>query len=302
MDWESHRSTQRDYNLSLMFPYGSDFNSTLKVGSSNSYGSDTTECQKYDRHISKERRVGGNTSISDANKWQFSCKLNSPDTISMIGYVYPGTAEDNGLIPLWEFVEDNIRKQKMLEAFEEYVAENTHKQIKYKKVIADVYGRQFNQDDDVPDYFYQMDYTGQFMRKFYKLPPNIFDYISATVHHGHYHFYYALGYSNTAGLTQIEFMDDGKPNGSTVISRGDNSQKGITGCLTDRVVAITKASPNTPEADLVSGFGVDIEKEGRKISIGSSEDFSWETKGDDWYKGLSHQKIHCINTKDTLLS
>ncbi len=70
---------------------------------------------------------------------------------------------------------------------------------------------------------------------------------------------------------------------------------------TNRIVAITKALPGTPEADLISGFGVDIEKEGKKISSGTTEDFNWESHGSDWYKGLSHHKIHCITAKDTLL-
>lgn len=299
MEWESSRTTQVNLNLSMAFPYGTKFNDTLKVGSTYDFTETDKECQKNDRHVSKERRVGGDTSISDPDLWQLSCHTELPGTVDMIGYIYPTSSQDNGLVPIWEFVEDNHRKQEMKDAFDTYVAECTKKQIKYKKVIADVYGRQFD-GETPPDYFYQMDYTGEVMRKFYKLAPDIFDFISASTD-GHYHFYYALGYSNNAGLTGIEFMDEGDPNGSTVIGRGDNSQKGVTGCLTNRIVAITKALPGTPEADLISGFGVDIEKEGKKISSGTTEDFNWESHGSDWYKGLSHHKIHCITTKDTLL-
>lgn len=301
VDWESSRTTQANLNLSMKFPYGTDFNNTLKVGSINDYTETDKECQKNDRHVSQDRKTGGATSMPTIELWQLSCRIEDPDTIAMIGYIYPGSTQDNGLIPLWEFVENGDRKEEMKLAFDKYVSENTKKQIKYKKVIADVLGRQFDEGQTPPAYFYEMDYTGEVMRKYYKLEPNIFDYISATTHHGHYHFYYALGFSNNAGLTCVEFMNDGEPNGSTVIGRGDNSQKGITGCLTDRVVAITKAIPGTPESDLVSGFGVDIEKEGKKISIGTTEEFNWTPQGSDWYKGLSHKKIHCITTKDTLL-
>ena len=297
-EWESSRKTQLNLNLSMKFPINTDFNNTLQVGSTEDYSTVDTECQKNDRHISIERRVGGDTSISSNDLWQLSCHVEIPATVAMIGYVYPNTSDDSGLIPLWEFVEDEERKEKIKAVFSEYVKENTHPQKKFKKVIADVIGR--HTDGSAPDYFYEMDYTGKNMRKYYKLAPNLFDFISA-ITSGQYHFYYALGYSNNSGLTQIEFMNDGKANGSTVIARGDNSKKGVTGILTERVVAITPALSGTSDDNLVSGFGVDIEKNVKQISKGSSESFIWTSVGDDWYKGLSHKKIHCIISKDELL-
>lgn len=297
-EWESSRNTQRDLNLAMKYPYKTDFNTTLQVGSTSDYSDTDTECQKNDRHITIDRKVGGDTSISNNDLWQLSCHLETPSTVDMIGYVFPNTSDDCGLIPLWEFVEDEGRREKIKAAFQEYVKEHTRVQTKFKKVIADVIGR--HTDGNAPEYIYEKDYTGKYTRKYYKLEPDLFDYISASTK-GQYHFYYALGYSNNCGLTQIEFMDDGKANGSTVIARGDNSKKGVTGILTERVVAVTPALSGTKEHDLVSGFGVDIEGKGKKISKGSAENFGWQSIGKDWYKGLAHNKIHCIIAKDELL-
>lgn len=297
--WESDITTQVNMELHIKFPTSTDGN-ILGLKPNEQFSQQDTECYNNTQKITWERKIGGNTSLSELSKWQESCDIEDPRSMPMIGYVYSpaGTSsEDNGLIPLWELVEDPERRQMMMDAYAVYVEERTYKVIPYKKVIADVIGR--HTDGNAPEYFYDMDYTGN-KRKYFKLEPNLFDYISA-VTSGQYHFYYALGHSNNSGLTQIEFMNDGKANGSTVIARGDNSKKGVSGILTEREVAITPALPGTPEEQLVSGFGVDIEKNGKRISKGSSESFAWQSKGEDWYKGLAHKKIHCIITKDELL-
>lgn len=100
MEWESSRTTQVNLNLSMAFPFGTEFNNTLKVGSYDNYTETDQECQKNDKHVSKERRIGGNTSISDPDSWQFSCRIKNPDTVAMIGYVYPTSSQDNGLIQI----------------------------------------------------------------------------------------------------------------------------------------------------------------------------------------------------------
>ena len=83
--------------------------------------------------------------------------------------------------------------------------------------------------------------------------------------------------------------------------RGDNANKGVTGCLDDNVVWIcpVESSENIDENNLISGFGVDVEGS-KRISDGTTESMNWTTGGCDWYKGLGHEKIHCIYTKDKL--
>ena len=84
--------------------------------------------------------------------------------------------------------------------------------------------------------------------------------------------------------------------------RGDHANCGVSGCMKDRYLCIKtmNVKNDIDESNFVTGFGVKIEDSIRAISKGTTTNFHWVQNGNDWYKGLSHEKVHCVYTKDVL--
>lgn len=307
--WESDILTQVDMDLHLKFPTSAD-NQMLDINPSHKFSEQDTECYQNTYKITKERRIGGDTSIKDLDEWQKSCNFDNPRSMAMLGYVYSPSGssnEDCGLIPLWELVEDPARREKMKEAYDTFVKERTYHTIPYKRIITDVIGRHFSKNQKAPDYYYAIDSTGSkdINRKYFKLDENIFGHITASTS-GQFYFYYAMGHANSEGLTGIQFMEQSKADNAEWICRGDNSHEGIVGVLTKNVVAIKKAPLSggkitVKDSELISGFGIKINGKSYKLSKGTTTKFDWKENGSLWYSGgLIHDKIKCITTTNEM--
>ncbi|MCM0193953.1 MAC/perforin domain-containing protein [Bacteroides fragilis] len=239
--------------------------------------------------------------------WESGMDFLKPNTIAFVGYVMPGASNDSGLIPLWDIVSDPERVQKMTEAYQEYLQENTAVIRKSKKVIIDVFGRYFEKDE-APDSIVEADHNNV-VRKFMKINEEALNHVHG-ITKGAFYFYYALAYSTDGGLSEIKFANKKDPCNSPWIKRGDDAQIGVTGCMDDNVVLIKPVKPDSNrsqddyENGLISGFGLEVEGKKKstvkQVSEGSNPDMNWTTGGCDWYKGLSHDKIHCIYTKDKI--
>lgn len=305
-DWESDITTQVEMELNLKFPAGKD-KDILGIDTKNNFTEKDTECHEHGRTITEERKIGGNTSLGELTAWMESCSYDDPSSMAMIGYVYsPGnTNVDTGLIPLWELVEDERRKDEMKKAFDIYVKERAYPIVPYKRVIADVIGRHFEKGD-APAYYYEKDETGKnpVVRKYYKLDENIFSHVTGSKH-GKFYFYYAFGHSNEEGLLGIQFVDKNKIP-SDWIGRGNHANEGVVGCLADNIVAIQKApikngKISVDESKLITGFGVKLNKKTYRTSKGSNANFPWEVNGTYWYSaGLIHDDVQCVTTKKEL--
>lgn len=305
--WESDITTQVNMDLHFKFPVSKD-GKVLELNPSEKFSQQDTECYKNTDKIVKERRIGGDTSITGLSEWQASCSFANPRSMAMLGYVYSPSGssnEDCGLIPLWEFVEDPSRQKMMKEALDAFIKERTFQTVPYKKVITDVVGRWFDKGQNAPDYYYAIDNTGskEVNRKYFKLDENIFNHVTASKK-GSFYFYYAMGHAHTEGLVGVKFVDKSKVDNSEWIRRGNHANEGVTGILDDNVVAIKKAPLSNGEvvakdSELISGFGVKISGKNYKISKGTTSSFNWTENGNSWYNGgLIHDNVKCITTVD----
>lgn len=297
-------SEQRDCNLSTHYQNDVEGLKNLGVSKFNNYGEELSECTKNAFGIEVEKRIGGG-SMLDLSEWQASCDFNRPQTIALVGYTFSDTTTDNGLIPIWKLVDDPQRAAKMEQVYDAYVKENTPVLKKGKQIVVDVYGKYYGKGDTVLSSFYMYDYKGK-MRKFIQLEENIFDHLHGAKK-GSYYFYYALGYAGESGLTGLAFIHEKDVDGSSWIARGENAQKGITGCMDDNVLAINLAplkngKVNVNDDQLVSGFGLKIKGKISKISKGTDTNFSWHEhdRSKDWYHGLAHDETLCMYTTNTL--
>lgn len=309
-EWESDILTQVNLDMNNKFTFNED-RKTLNIGINNNFSETDTNCHQNSKAISVDRRVGGNTSVSDFTSWQYSCSFDTPTSISLIGYDYiqnPTKSNntvpvESGLIPIWELVDDPTRKQEIITAFQAYVEEKRVVINSYKRVIADVIAYH-SSTEQAPEYFYEVDSTGgkPVTRRYVKLSEDITSHIKGSKH-SHLFFYYAFGYADTDGLTGIRFMDKEGTDDTNWIRRGPTAHDAVVGVVKEYVVAIQKASKNskgeitTDENKLISGFGVLIDNKHKKISKGTSDDYPWTKSGLWYYKaGLIHDDVECITT------
>ena len=229
-----------------------------------------------------------------------SCTPEKPESCALLGYALGiGANEDSGLIPLYELLENgDERKEAMAIALDEYINENSIQLTTPKMVIVDAYGKNFKKGK-APEFIYEKK-DGKSI-KYYRLNENIFNHISAATD-GEYYFYYALGHLVGEAVVEMSFDNSTEINGDWK-TRGDDANSGVYGYLSKRYLCIkTKNVKNgIPENEFITGFGIKIEKTIKSISKGTSTDYYWIQKGEDWFKGLAHKKIHCIYTKDKLV-
>lgn len=307
-DWES--SITQQVNSDINKNFSAEDKEALGVGGNTDSSSENSQtCENCSAKVYK-RMVGGNTSCPDIASWQYSCSFDMPHTLAMIGYNYnfSDNKEDSGLMPIWEFVDDPVRKQKMKEVYQTYVQENLIPIITPKRVIIDVIGKHFGKGDNAPDTMIMTDYNGK-THKYKKLNEEIMRHVKGSKK-GSFYFYYALDYAKAGGLSEIKFGNRKSNYDSPWQIRGNHANEGVTGCLDDNVVLIKPVdavnykdiddtAKKEYEKNLISGFGIDVEGS-KRVSEGTTLDLNWTTGGCDWYKGLIHDKIHCIYTKDEL--
>lgn len=294
---ETKLKTQVDCNLTGKFKETNGLGD-LGVALSQSYGDEYTSCRNNETKKEFVEWVGGGN-VDTFENWEAGMDFLKPTTIALVGYVMPGTTNNSGLVPLWEIVNDSARAKVLEDAYNEYLQENITPVRKNKKVIVDVFGRYFDKGVQVPEIITEQDYKGT-IRKFKKIDEEIIRHVHGSKK-GSFYFYYAMAYSTAGGLSEVKFANRKDTYSSPWKMRGDNANKGVTGCLDDNVVWIcpVESSENIDENNLISGFGVDVEGS-KRISDGTTESMNWTTGGCDWYKGLGHEKIHCIYTKDKL--
>ena len=256
------------------------------------------ECYKHSYKVETERKIGGNTNIGDLDEWLASCTPENPNSCALLGYSFGVNGDnDSGLIPLYElFDNDDLRKNAMKEAMDEYIQENGIALKTSKMVLLDAFGKHYS-NGNAPEYLYQ-ERNGKTL-KYFRLDENIFKYVRGCTK-GCFHFYYALGYLLDEAIVDMKFDDSGDLDGDWH-TRGDHANAGVTGDVRNRYLCVKYEHPNnTSENDFVTGFGVKVDGTVKSISKGTATNFNWKQNGDNWYKGLVHDDVYCIYTKDKL--
>ena len=186
----------------------------------------------------------------------------------------------------------------MKQALDEYVEENSIELNTCPMVVLDAFGRHFDKKEEAPTYIYE-NRDGKNM-KYYRLEDNIFDHVYG-VTTGSFYFYYALGHLLDNAVVDMKFDEKSDIDADWEV-RGDRANCGVSGWMKDRYLCIKtmNVKNDIDESNFVTGFGVKIEDSIRAISKGTTTNFHWVQNGNDWYKGLSHEKVHCVYTKDVL--
>lgn len=300
---ETSLHTQVNCNISGKFSEDKKGLGGLNVNTDEQYDSTYTSCAENTSKKEKILTVGGGKLSGSFADWENGMDFLHPDTIGLIGYVWGGDSNTAGLVPLWELVANSERANLMKKAYDAYVNEHFQPLKKSKVVIVDVYGRYFGKGESAPETIKMTDYTGK-TRKFKRLNEEIIQHVKGSKK-GSFYFYYTTDFSTAGGLSEIKFDNRKHTYDSPWEKRGNHANEGVNGCLDDNVVLIKPANranyktQEDYEKDVISGFGVDVEGS-KRVSEGATTDLHWVTGGCDWYKGLSHDKVHCIYTKDTL--
>lgn len=293
--------TQVDYNLSMNF--GNQDLKSLGVSPSAVYGNEYTSAYNSESKKDVVEYTGGGSDSSDFNTWSAGLDFLKPTTIAFVGYIWPESSSTLGLVPIWELIDDPTRRKQMEDAYNQYLEENKAIFKKSKVVIIDAFGRHFGKGASAPDTLQEPDYNNK-MRTYHKIPEEIMRHVKGTKK-GSFYFYYAKAYSTSGGLSEIKFDNEKNTYGSPWRKRGNNANCGVTGCLDDNTVIIKPTtreeykSDEEYEKNLISGFGINIE--GSKFdSENGIGNYNWVKSGADWYKGLAHDEIRCIYTKDNI--
>ena len=256
------------------------------------------ECFMHAYKEEVEKRVGGNVNETDLNAWLESCNPEDENSCVLLGYALGvDSVNDSGLIPLYELLDDNdVRKRAMQDALDEYIQENGITLKTSKMVILDAFGKHYS-NGNAPQYLYQ-ERNGKTL-KYFRLDENIFKYVRGCTK-GCFHFYYALGHLLDEAVVDMKFDDSGDLD-CDWHTRGDHANAGVTGDVRNRYLCVKyDYSNDVSENDFVTGFGVKVDKTVKSISKGTTTNFNWTQNGDNWYKGLVHDDVYCIYTKDKL--
>lgn len=270
-----------------------------------SFSADDKLCFDYSCKVTSEKRIGGASASSDIDTWLESCKIDDPKSVALLGYNINGSdSSDSGLIPLYELLSsDDTRYYAMKEALDEYINENSIKLSKHKKVILDIYAKRFDKGQVAPTYCYGIDGNPSNHNKYFRLEENVFDHVTGAKK-GCLYFYYALGHATGNAVVDVRFDEKGDFDGDWQI-RGSNSNEGVTGCLKDRYVGVKIKNVNNgvSQDDFVTGFGLEIDKKLKVVSLGTDTGFPWQSDSncESWYSsGLIHDDVYCKYTKKEL--
>lgn len=298
-EWESDLWNQLEIgvNAKVSLPE-SDFNVNGKKEFIDISDTDN-ECFKYSSGYKREmvRMIGGKTDGTFEGWWK-SATLDDLSTCTLLGYsLNVEGGEDSGLIPLYELLDDgDARKNAMKEALNEYVQENKIVLTCPGLVLVDAYGIHF-EDGNAPEYLYH-DNTRSLLR-YLRLDEEISQHVIG-ITEGEFYFYYSLGYPYDRAVVDMKF-DDSSDLDDGWMCRGDHANDGVTGDVKNRYLCVKyEYSYNTSENEFVTGFGVKVDGKIAAISKYSGTNYNWIQNGDLWYKGLIHDDVYCIYTKDRL--
>lgn len=258
-----------------------------------------TECYKNSSKEEIERRIGGNVNIVDMNEWFNSCTPDNPDSCALLGYsLCPGGTDNGGLVALYDlFDESDPRRKAMQDALVKYVESHGIILTSSELVVIDAFGRHFG-DGKAPAYLYE-DYNGKKL-KYYRIDEEISKHVKG-VTKGKFHFYYSLGHLVDNAVVDMKFANSGDIDGDWK-TRGNHANTGVSGDVKNRYLCIkTKNVKNgVPRSEFVTGFGVKVDGKVKSISKYTETSYTWKQNGDNWYKGLVHDDVYCIYTKDKL--
>jgi hypothetical protein len=295
LPWESNIFSQLKIALNSRCPLPE---TGMQVsGFESTYISTTdTECYKNSPHIIIEDRFGSDLSIPDMNEW---FNHTTAENSAILGYSL-GTPSnrDSGLIPLYELLEDgDMRKTAMQEALNEFVKENSIHLETRKMVLIDALGRWFK-DGKAPKYIYEK--RGDKILKYFRLDEEMLQHVRG-VTKGVFHFYYSLGHLVDEAVVDIKF-DDASNLDADWETRGDHANTGVTGEVKNRYLCIRTKNVNdgVADSDFITGFGIALDGKVKTISEGTETSFTWKRNGELWFKGLVHDDVYCIFTKDKL--
>ena len=136
--------------------------------------------------------------------------------------------------------------------------------------------------------------------KYYRIDEEISKHVKG-VTKGKFHFYYSLGHLVDNAVVDMKFANSGDIDGDWK-TRGNHANTGVSGDVKNRYLCIkTKNVKNgVPRSEFVTGFGVKVDGKVKSISKYTETSYTWKQNGDNWYKGLVHDDVYCIYTKDKL--
>ena len=298
-EWESSMESQMKIGMNAKCPIPE---TGMTVSGNNEASTSTadTECYKNSTKEEIERRIGGNVNIVDMNEWFNSCTPDNPDSCALLGYsLCPGGSDNGGLVALYDlFEESDPRRKAMQDALVKYVEAHGIILTCSELVVIDAFGKHFA-DGNAPAYLYQ-DYNGKRL-KYYRIDEEISKHVRG-VTKGKFHFYYSLGHLVDNAVVDMKFANSGDIDGDWKV-RGDHANVGVSGDVKNRYLCTkTKNFLNNdvPRSEFVTGFGVKVDGKIKSISKYTETGYNWKQNGDNWYKGLVHDDVYCIYTKDKL--
>lgn len=297
-EWESGMETQMKIGMDAKCPIP-ETGMTVSGNSSVSTSSTDKECYRNSDKVEVDRRVGGNVNIADLNEWFNSCSPEKPDTCALLGYALcPGGTDNGGLVALYElFDENDPRRKAMQDALVKYVEAHGIILTGSELVVVDAFGKHFS-DGKAPAYLYR-ECNGRKL-KYYRLDEEISKHVKG-ITKGKFHFYYSLGHLTDSAVVDMKFANSDAVNGDWKV-RGDHANTGVSGDVKNRYLCIrTKNVKNgVPRSEFVTGFGVKVDGKVKSVSKYTETNFKWTQNGDGWYKGLVHDDVYCIYTRDKL--
>jgi len=298
-EWESSMEAQMKIGMNIKFPIPE---TGMTVNGKNDFSTSQVddECYKNSTKEEVEHRIGGSVNITDIEQWLNSCSPDKPDSCALLGYeLCPGSNSNAGLIPLYELLDaSDPRRKAMQDALVEYAEEHGIILTCSELVVIDAFGKHFA-DGNAPAYLYQ-DYNGKRL-KYYRIDEEISKHVRG-VTKGKFHFYYSLGHLVDNAVVDMKFANSGDIDGDWKV-RGDHANVGVSGDVKNRYLCTkTKNFLNNdvPRSEFVTGFGVKVDGKIKSISKYTETGYNWKQNGDNWYKGLVHDDVYCIYTKDKL--
>lgn len=297
-EWESGMESQMKIGIDEKCSI-SENDMIVNGNKNNSTSASDAECYKNSAKEEFEHRIGGDINISDMNAWFNSCTPDKPDSCALLGYsLCPDSDSKAGLIPLYELLEKNDpRRKAMQDALKKYAEKHGIILTCSELVVIDAFGKHFA-DGNAPAYLYQ-DYNGKRL-KYYRIDEEISTHVRG-VTKGKFHFYYSLGHLVDNAVVDMKFANSGDIDGDWKV-RGDHANVGVSGDVKNRYLCTkTKNILNkVPRSEFVTGFGVKVDGKIKSISKYTDVNYSWKQNGENWYKGLVHDDVYCIYTKDKL--
>ncbi len=316
VDHEAVFSTTAELGLTLNVPQK--IIQQHAIGLNGGYSQKDSVALSYSTSVSVGKRVGGTSTAPSVEDWFGSLDSQPLKSLTITRVLYSQTDQGKGLLPIWALCLDPIKRAAMKDAWVEHLKKHAPKNVKYKKVLADIYIS--SEEKEQPLYREFEDHLGN-KRLYKKAAYNLTE--GFAVDKGYSYLYYAWGYADKDGFTEARIMANDDPNGLNppYQQRGDHSIKLLNASAGNREnrVCIKGRDANTPSSDLVTGISWHDEKGNVKINIpnlsanwthckvtefkgvNSDKNETYSKHSDFFYKcGLVHPEIYLYQTKDSI--